>query len=87
MVNPKMPRKWVVLGPKVGQKWVKHGFFQKRSWTIWDAQTHEMRSFWARFEPFWPTLSPKKAMKMGHFGAKNGTKYYAVRFGMHMGVS
>ena len=27
--NAKMPWKWVVLGPKMGQKWVKNAFFQK----------------------------------------------------------
>ena len=29
--NPKMPRKWAVLGPKMGQKCVKSVFFQTSS--------------------------------------------------------
>ena len=29
MENPNMPRKWAILGPKMGQKWVKNAFFQK----------------------------------------------------------
>ena len=29
--NPKMPCKWAVLGPKMGQKWVKNTFFQNSS--------------------------------------------------------
>ena len=29
MENPKMPWKWAILGPKVGQKWVETVFFQK----------------------------------------------------------
>ena len=28
---PKLPWKWAVLGPKVGQKWVKNAFFQTSS--------------------------------------------------------
>ena len=42
---PKMPRKWAVLGPKMGKKWVKDAFFQTSSRTIWGAQTGEMSPF------------------------------------------
>ena len=51
--------KWVVLGPKVGQKWVKNAFFQKRSWTIWDARTSVFSPFGAHLDGFWPMEIPK----------------------------
>ena len=41
---PKIP-KCLVLGPKMGQKWVKTAFFQNSSYTIWGAQTGEMSPF------------------------------------------
>jgi hypothetical protein len=40
--------------PKMGQKWVKNVFFQKRSWTVWSAQTSETCPFRDCFEPFRP---------------------------------
>ena len=42
---PKCLENGPLLGPKMGQKWVKNVFFQKRSWTIWDAQTNVFSPF------------------------------------------
>ena len=41
---------WAILGPKMGQKWVKNPFFKKSSWTIGDAPTSAFSPFSAYFD-------------------------------------
>ena len=38
----------------MGQKWVKNVFFQKCSWTIYDALTSGFSSFWLVENPEMP---------------------------------
>ena len=42
---PKCLENGAVLGPTMGQKWVKNVFSQKSSWTIYDAQTSGFSPF------------------------------------------
>ena len=51
--------KWPLLGRKVCQEGIKNVVFKKSSWTMLGAQTSEMWSWWAHFEPFWPVESPE----------------------------
>ena len=56
------------------------GFFQKRSWTIWGAQTTEMSPLGAPFELFFGPSDVPKSLENGSFcekkRIKNGCKMF-----------
>ena len=59
--------KWV---NKVYRVQKKKSFFQKGSWTTWNAKTNVFWPWW----PVWAFLKSQNAFKMGHFATKIGSK-------------